>query len=564
MNYDYDDLKAINDLNQYLKFSKESYADLILCVSVCEEASVYFKEVDFGLYSNDIIDNLQYREAFATIIDKSSNKMICERGKKADVHYDYNGHRFSAYSGGFESTSNKGYARFTVDRDEFELKGNRGLVFLIYSKIRNQVLDLFSVDTHIDSNLVIKRADMESQYASGGIESLGEVDHAYSDPNDVVRGSESFIDWIHMAKERVWDNPKNIVPNILSRIASLHFEGKIRKTNYDAAFKWMNAAISFSDNYDSDLVNDESLYYAINQSLSERENKAVSSDRKSYFFNMRPASGRLRLFQISAVIILKIFDNICEKYGLDYWAIAGTLLGAVRHRGFIPWDDDIDVGMSRSDIRTLKKVIEEEYPHLRFCEHIQLDKYEMSRVYKIKFKDQDHTFLDVFPFDVYDLPIDSSEEEIRNNKMKIDRFADIYKNKNDIRTKEPSNKEHIEGLNKIFSVFSESVITLDIDEGKCIGYGADTVMSSMKGIQYAYDIETIFPCGTMSFENIEIKVPQSPELFLRGYIRDYYSVPSNAFYSSHIKLSDEGISEIKETIKKYSHFIIEPDHSELE
>ena len=46
---------------------------------------------------------------------------------------------------------------------------------------------------------------------------------------------------------------------------------------------------------------------------------------------------------------LKQFVSACEKYSLKYYLMGGTMLGAIRHRGFIPWDDDIDVGMPRCD-----------------------------------------------------------------------------------------------------------------------------------------------------------------------------------------------------------------------
>ena len=62
----------------------------------------------------------------------------------------------------------------------------------------------------------------------------------------------------------------------------------------------------------------------------------------------------LRLKQIE-LEILKVFHEYCAKHSLQYYLIGGALLGAVRHRGFVPWDDDIDVGMLREDYERLKK-----------------------------------------------------------------------------------------------------------------------------------------------------------------------------------------------------------------
>lgn len=59
--------------------------------------------------------------------------------------------------------------------------------------------------------------------------------------------------------------------------------------------------------------------------------------------------------------ILCAFQSICKKYGLRYYAIGGTLIGVHRHKGFIPWDDDIDLGMPRADFDKFV-ALQNEYP----------------------------------------------------------------------------------------------------------------------------------------------------------------------------------------------------------
>ena len=60
-----------------------------------------------------------------------------------------------------------------------------------------------------------------------------------------------------------------------------------------------------------------------------------------------------REVQLGELSVAKQFDAICKRLNLRYWLMYGTLLGAVRHQGFIPWDDDVDVMMPRPDYEKL-------------------------------------------------------------------------------------------------------------------------------------------------------------------------------------------------------------------
>ena len=73
-----------------------------------------------------------------------------------------------------------------------------------------------------------------------------------------------------------------------------------------------------------------------------------------------PEGSLLRRHQLRMLEILKEIDRICQKHRIDYWLSSGTLLGAVRHGGFIPWDDDLDIEMERKDYLRLLQLLPEE------------------------------------------------------------------------------------------------------------------------------------------------------------------------------------------------------------
>lgn len=77
-----------------------------------------------------------------------------------------------------------------------------------------------------------------------------------------------------------------------------------------------------------------------------------------------PECSRIRQYQIHLANTLKEFDEFCRKNDIVYYLAYGTLLGAVRHKGFIPWDDDADLWMDRENYVKLKKLMHGDYHQL--------------------------------------------------------------------------------------------------------------------------------------------------------------------------------------------------------
>lgn len=70
-----------------------------------------------------------------------------------------------------------------------------------------------------------------------------------------------------------------------------------------------------------------------------------------------PEGSALRRDQKELVRMLKVVAEICREHGLQWWLSSGSLLGAARHKGFIPWDDDLDIVMMRKDYKKLQKIL---------------------------------------------------------------------------------------------------------------------------------------------------------------------------------------------------------------
>src|SRR3954464_7150764 len=97
-----------------------------------------------------------------------------------------------------------------------------------------------------------------------------------------------------------------------------------------------------------------------------------------------PEGSELRRMQMKMLEILDAFDVICRKHDINYWLACGTLLGARRHGGFIPWDDDLDVVVLQRDYKNLLSILKEELPENLKLQARGTDKYYWYYYAKIR------------------------------------------------------------------------------------------------------------------------------------------------------------------------------------
>ena len=127
--------------------------------------------------------------------------------------------------------------------------------------------------------------------------------------------------------------------------------------------------------------------------------------------------------------LLKFFMKICAEYNLKYTMLGGTMLGAIRHKGFIPWDDDIDIGMPRRDYEYFIKIIQKqniEGLYLNYFPNqdtyivypIKLENTEVNLINKSGIEERIvNVWIDIFPLD--GMPNNAITRKIHKSRLLI-------------------------------------------------------------------------------------------------------------------------------------------------
>jgi len=254
---------------------------------------------------------------------------------------------------------------------------------------------------------------------------------------------------------------------------------------------------------------------------------------------LKPApEKKYRKFQLDTVEFCKNMTDFLDKNGIEYFISSGTLIGAMRHKGFIPWDDDFDTGVLRKDYEKIKKILKDNF------EEIDNSKVSISKNNRLEIIDKALRKSKGKVLFFYGIEyIQLYQGKNINNCVSMDIFShDYYKD-------DYTWEEHREYLKKIrakrneLDLFPQIIDFLNneiktnpniVEKSNKIYYGIDNLGGYIVTPTDFMTQETIFPRKKIIFEGNEFFAPNSPEGYTEVQYKDFMTFPKE------IKLGHDG------------------------
>lgn len=247
------------------------------------------------------------------------------------------------------------------------------------------------------------------------------------------------------------------------------------------------------------------------------------------------------------------FSEVCEKYGLKYFALGGTMLGAVRHNGFIPWDDDLDVGMLREDYEKFISLAKNDFKYPLFFQTPQTDPGHYVSWTKIRNSEttavsrvtahnryNQGLFLDILPLDYCD-PAKAQEDnqKIYNCTKKLGAYLRRGSKIMNERQKEDAVKFYTDDPMKELETIQKIANNPEYYGSDYVIMGVFTGDNLKNRIRPARCYDNVV---SRKFEGIEVKIPAGYDELLTVQYGDYMKLPPK---------EDRGV--------RHSDFVFDPD-----
>lgn len=252
-----------------------------------------------------------------------------------------------------------------------------------------------------------------------------------------------------------------------------------------------------------------------------------------------PDGSVLRNYQLEMIDALLLLDKVCKENGLTYYLSSGTALGAVRHQGFIPWDDDADIALPEKDYRKLVSILRN-YPSDVYVLQDRYSDFNYINSFP-KFRRKDGTGGSSFPkrgmlykfkgtgVDIFCVAKNSFVRAFVCQKMRIAFLHWLYMIKND------KVRRFLTSINwTIFRCLVPLTWPLNIFRKKGeLHYGLGQGYS----MHYMWEQE-IFPVGETKFESYSMPIPRDADAYLTHIYGNWRQVPSEEQIQKDIHSKD--------------------------
>lgn len=249
-----------------------------------------------------------------------------------------------------------------------------------------------------------------------------------------------------------------------------------------------------------------------------------------------PEGSELRQLQLKMLDILVRVADIAGKHGIPYWLSGGTLLGAVRHGGFIPWDDDIDIELLRPDYKKLLKILRKELPADLYLQTPSDKGYRLlfSKVrdrYSVVYEADD----DLNSFEEKGIYIDIFPEERSYKGLK--NIVDFFYGRAYRRIKRGKPFHSIrffyEYAVSLF-LFPVGYVLMWLARCLCSITRPDNILHSYGiGNTTNHNIKYLFPQSKILFEGKEFSAPGDVHAYLSKQYGDYMKIPPKEKRAAH-------------------------------
>lgn len=305
----------------------------------------------------------------------------------------------------------------------------------------------------------------------------------------------------------------------------------------------------------SRLERNLNIYQTRNQNMlwilmgTQNCNQTITESQKNFWIGYPRADGDMRTIQRANLYLITRMTEICNELGISFWMHGGSLIGAVRHQGFIPWDDDVDVGMLRKDLEVLIEHLENDGTfQISMAYH---NDETFSRAYQFKMRDEEFCcFIDIFVFDYY--PGDRATFSNIFHSTRGQMVAEFLH-----RNEQPQPeylswhfaKYNDEVHSTIGGIFEKYLSAINYREK------SEQIYYSIENYPFPYPLmklDDIFPLIPVQFEDIIVNIPHNANFYLKGY-GDYWQFPRDmgkpahlSYYEPHITYLEKMIGQHKE------------------